>query len=87
MMLINPKYGSFTSHLASQCVTRVSRYMTTTGVPMTAHSSVAVPDEDSATSESAMARPPSCGTMRRNVSRCFMISNTSAVWMVGAWMT
>ena len=84
MMLISPKNGSFTSHLASQCVIIVRRYITTTGVPMTAHSSVAVPDDDSATSAAAMARPPSCGTMRRNVSRCFMISKTSAVWMVGA---
>ncbi len=61
--------------------------MTTTGVSTIAASRVAVPDDESATSAPASDSPPSYGTMRTNVCEAFICSSSSALEIVGAWMT
>src|SRR5579872_183771 len=75
MMLTRLKFGSLTRRFATRCVSGDSRYITTTGTPAMAHSSVAVPDDDSATSACDSASPRSCGTMRTNVRASCMIAS------------
>src|SRR6266542_3362139 len=65
-MFTRLKWRSLTSRWASQCVGDDRRYITMTGTPAIAHSSVAVPDDDSATSAPASASPRSWGTMGTN---------------------
>src|SRR5438445_1084728 len=84
MMLTRLKCGSLTRRCASQCVGDESRYMTTTGVPAIAHSSVAVPEDDNATSAFASVSPRSCGTIRTNSPWPCITFSSSADEIVGA---